>query len=51
MKKIIVFMSSAVCSWLGWWLGAHFSFGVAFFLSIIGTGLGLYAGKQFINMY
>jgi hypothetical protein len=31
---------------LGWWAGSRFGFFTAFVLSVIGTGLGLYAGRR-----
>jgi len=51
MKKIIIAAATIIFSWLGWWLGYQFNFFAAFILSMVGTGVGLYAGKQFTNMY
>ena len=51
MKRIIVLMISMIGSWLGWWLGYHFNFTTAFFLSLIGTGAGIYAGQRLTTMF
>ncbi|MCP4704727.1 MAG: hypothetical protein GY865_08965 [candidate division Zixibacteria bacterium] len=51
MKSIIVLMTTIICGWLGWWLGNHFNFWTAFILSTIGSGVGIYAGRQFIKMF
>ncbi|MCH8027442.1 MAG: hypothetical protein IH931_05070 [candidate division Zixibacteria bacterium] len=51
MKVIIVIISSSICGWVGWWLGYHLGIFTALFLSMIGTGLGLYAGRKINQMY
>ncbi|HEV8612438.1 MAG TPA: hypothetical protein VGQ73_02940 [Gemmatimonadales bacterium] len=32
--------------YLGWWLGAHTGIFTAFLVSMLGTGVGLYAGRR-----
>jgi hypothetical protein len=32
---------------IGWWLGARVGVMTAFFLSVIGTGIGIYLGRLF----
>jgi hypothetical protein len=46
MEKLLVFFGLSVGGWIGWALGEPFGFFAAFVLSIVGTGLGLYAGKR-----
>lgn len=35
---------------LGWWLGARHGIMTAFFLSMVGTGAGLYIGRRVADM-
>ena len=32
--------------WIGWLIGQPFSFGLAFVLSMVGTGVGMYYGRK-----
>ena len=47
MKKIVDFIGMTVGGWAGWIVGAWISIFTAFIVSIIGTGLGLYAARRF----
>jgi hypothetical protein len=49
MRKLIVTITTITGSWLGWWLGDQFGLITAFILSMIGTGLGLYFGRRFVQ--
>jgi hypothetical protein len=49
MRKFLVTMTAIACSWLGWWIGDHIGLMTAFLLSMIGTGLGIYFGRRFIQ--
>ncbi|MBI4545344.1 MAG: hypothetical protein HY703_09125 [Gemmatimonadetes bacterium] len=51
MVKLAGFLGATVGGWLGWVIGARISFFTAFFLSIIGTGAGLYLGRQWARQY
>lgn len=51
MKKLLGLVGSTVGSAAGWWLGAHVGIMTAFFVSIIGTGAGLYAGVRMADKY
>lgn len=42
MKGILYIASMSMGGWLGWAAGSRISFFVAFVLSTIGTGVGLY---------
>lgn len=46
MTKIIATLGSFVGGSIGWWMGAGFGTMTAFMLSIVGTGVGIYAGRQ-----
>jgi hypothetical protein len=37
--------------WLGWWLGAFVGIFTAFILSVVGTGLGLWAARRVTSGY
>jgi ABC-type lipoprotein release transport system permease subunit len=44
MRKLLGFVGMTVGSALGWWAGAHVGTMSAFMASMVGTGVGLYAG-------
>jgi uncharacterized membrane protein YbhN (UPF0104 family) len=46
MSKLFGFVGATLGSSAGWWLGAHVGFMTAFFMSVLGTGAGLYAGRR-----
>lgn len=37
---------STIGSYVGWWLGARIGTMTAFILSMVGLGVGLYAGRE-----
>jgi len=45
VTKLFVFLGATVGSSIGWWLGAEVGTMTAFFVSVLGTGLGMYAGR------
>lgn len=51
MKKILVVLGMSVGGWIGWELGAFVSTFMAFVISVIGTGLGLYLVNRFSTQY
>jgi len=51
MKKLLAFLGSTVGGYIGWGLGSHMGFMVAFVLSMIGTGFGIYAGYRVAQNY
>lgn len=46
MKGILNFAGMTVGGWIGWMIGAPVSLFTAFIVSIVGTGLGLYAAQR-----
>jgi uncharacterized membrane protein YjjP (DUF1212 family) len=51
METLIVLISSTVFSALGWWIGDFIGMGTAFVLSIVGTAVGVYLGRRFVQDY
>lgn len=51
MKPILVLLGSSLGGWAGWWLGEHFGMMTGFMVSLVGTGLGVYAARWFIREY
>lgn len=47
MTKLLVLTGATVGGSIGWWLGAYVGFYTAFMLSMVGTGLGMYAGRRY----
>ncbi|HSG07000.1 MAG TPA: hypothetical protein VLA36_01495, partial [Longimicrobiales bacterium] len=43
MKSILNLMGMTIGGWIGWAMGAQVSVFTAYMVSIVGTGLGLYA--------
>ena len=46
MKRLLDFVGMSAGGWLGWTVGAALSIFTAFIVSVIGTGLGLYAVRR-----
>ncbi len=46
MVKILGTLGAFVGSSLGWWIGSGIGMMTAFLISIVGTGVGIYAGRQ-----
>jgi len=46
MKRLFDFIGMTAGGWLGWALGATISTFTAFVVSVIGTGVGLYATRK-----
>ncbi len=44
MSKILTFLGASVGGAIGWWLGAPIGMMTAFIVSMLGTGVGMYAG-------
>jgi len=49
MEKLIVLVGSSVGGALGWWLGAQVGIMTAFFVSMVGTGAGIYFARRWIR--
>ena len=46
MSKVLTFLGATVGGAIGWWLGARVGTMTAFMLSMVGTGVGVYAGRR-----
>lgn len=46
MARLLGFLGSTFGGAVGWWIGAPMGVMTAFFLSMVGTALGLYAGRR-----
>jgi len=46
MNRIFNFIGMTIGGWLGWALGSPVSIFTAFIVSIVGTGVGLYAAQR-----
>jgi uncharacterized membrane protein YeaQ/YmgE (transglycosylase-associated protein family) len=49
MNKIVGFIGATVGSYAGWALGARMGTMTAFLLSIVGTAVGIYAGRRVVS--
>jgi hypothetical protein len=47
VKRILDVFGMSIGGWLGWIAGEPVSFFTAFIVSMVGTGLGLYAMRRF----
>ena len=52
MNKLVTSFTSFVFATAGWWLGEQFG-GImtAFMVSMVGTGIGIYAGKKVVDLW
>ena len=46
MRRLLATLGAFVGSTLGWWLGSYVGIMTAFFVSVVGTGLGVYLGTR-----
>jgi uncharacterized membrane protein YeaQ/YmgE (transglycosylase-associated protein family) len=46
MSKLLGILGATIGGAIGWWLGALMSTMAAFFLSVLGTAVGVYAGRR-----
>lgn len=51
MRKLCVLVGATLGSYLGWWLGAAVGVMTAFMLSMLGMGVGMYAGGRAAHYY
>jgi hypothetical protein len=51
MSKVLAFIGATVGGAVGWWLGDRVGLMTAFLLSMVGTGVGMYAGIRFARQY
>jgi Ni/Fe-hydrogenase subunit HybB-like protein len=51
MTKLLVTACTFILSTVGWYAGAPWGIFSAFMLSIVGTGAGIYVGRQLANRW
>ena len=51
MNKLLAFLGMTIGGWAGWAIGAPISIFTAFILSMVGTGLGLWAAQWAVRRY
>lgn len=51
MSKILMFIGASAGGSAGWWIGAHVGIMTAFFVSVLGSALGLYGAHRFTSTY
>lgn len=51
MKGFLGFLGTTLGGLLGWWLGGLVGFVTACYLSLLGTGLGLYIARKLWQRY
>lgn len=51
LTKLVLFIAATVGGSIGWWAGSGVGLMTSFFLSVVGTGLGIYFGKRFAQQY
>ncbi len=49
MGKLLGLIGAVFGSWVGWWIGSYVGVTTAYFLSVIGMGVGLFAAKRFLQ--
>lgn len=50
MSKLLGLVGATVGGGFGWWLGARHGIMTAFILGVVGTAVGVYAGKRLADM-
>ncbi len=51
MTKMLVMVCSTIFSALGWYAGESFGIFTAFIVSMVGTGIGIYVGRQLAHRW
>jgi uncharacterized membrane protein YbhN (UPF0104 family) len=51
LGKLLAFIGATVGGAIGWWAGSFAGFMTAFFVSMVGTGFGIYAGRRLADRY
>ena len=51
MGKLLYFCSTMLGGWVGWAFGERFGIMTAFFLSLVGTALGVYAARRITRSF
>lgn len=51
METLLGFVGATVLGAVGWWVGDRVGLMTAFFVSTVGSGVGLYAGRRIARDY
>jgi len=51
LSKILYMVGAVVGGALGWWIGERVGLMTAFFLSLVGTAVGIYLARRFGRHY
>jgi hypothetical protein len=51
VTKVLGLVGATLGGAAGWWVGEPVGMMTAFMLSMVGTGVGLYAGRKFASHY
>ncbi|MDQ2667335.1 MAG: hypothetical protein M3Z05_15155, partial [Gemmatimonadota bacterium] len=51
LGKMLSFIGATIGGSVGWWAGSGVGFMTSFFISMIGTGIGIYVGKRLADHY
>jgi hypothetical protein len=51
LTKMLGFIGATAGGAIGWWAGERVGLMTAFFVSMVGTGLGIYAGMRVARHY
>jgi len=46
MSNLLAFVGASIGGWVGWAVGAPLGIMLAWTLSVVGTGVGVYAGRR-----
>ena len=49
MIRTVCILGSTVGGWVGWWAGDHVGITTAVMLSAVGSGLGFWAARRFMD--
>ena len=49
MKRLFNLIGMTIGGWIGWKIGAMLSLFTAFIVSMVGTGIGLYAAQKAVR--
>lgn len=51
MQKLAIILGATIGGAIGWWLGALVGTMTAFIVSMVGTGIGIYAVRRWLAVY
>jgi hypothetical protein len=51
VKKLLGFVGASIGGSIGWWIGARIGFMTAFIVSMVFTGVGIYAANRIASYY